>query len=43
MALTIIQAIDVAPLLAREPDLDIKLHARELATLFALATRKESS
>jgi TetR/AcrR family fatty acid metabolism transcriptional regulator len=41
MALTIIQAIDVAPLLAREPDLDIKLHARELATLFALATRRE--
>ena len=44
MALTIIQAIDgVPPLLAREPDLDVKLHAKELATVFALATRKESS
>jgi TetR/AcrR family fatty acid metabolism transcriptional regulator len=43
MALTIIQAIDgVPPLLAREPDLDVKLHARELATVFALATRKQS-
>lgn len=44
MALTIIQAIDaVPPLLAREPDLDVKLHAKELATAFALATRKQSS
>ncbi|HEY6982603.1 TetR/AcrR family transcriptional regulator [Reyranella sp.] len=44
MALTIIQAIDgVPPLLAREPDLDVKLHGRELATVFALATRKQSS
>lgn len=44
MALTIIQAIDgVPPLLAREPDLDVKLHAKELATVFALATRKQSS
>jgi len=44
MALTIIQAIDgVPPLLAREPDLDIKLHAKELATVFALATRRQSS
>jgi TetR/AcrR family fatty acid metabolism transcriptional regulator len=43
MALTIIQAIDgVPPLLAREPNLDIKLHAKELATVFALATRKQS-
>src|SRR5581483_3419520 len=34
MALTIIQAIDgVPPLLAREPDLDVKLHAKELATV----------
>jgi TetR/AcrR family fatty acid metabolism transcriptional regulator len=44
MALTIIQAIDgVPPLLAREPNLDVKLHAKELATVFALATRKQSS
>jgi hypothetical protein len=44
MALTIIQAIDgVPPLLAREPNFDIKLHAKELATIFALATRKQSS
>lgn len=44
MALTIIQAIDgVPPLLAREPNLDVKLHARELATVFALATRMQSS
>src|SRR5580692_9211277 len=43
MALTILQAIDgVPPLLARDPDLDVKLHARELATIFALATRKQS-
>jgi TetR/AcrR family fatty acid metabolism transcriptional regulator len=44
MALTIIQAIDgVPPLLAREPNLDVKLHAKELTTVFALATRKQSS
>lgn len=44
MALTIIQAIDgVPPLLAREPTLNVKLHARELAAIFALATRKEPS
>jgi TetR/AcrR family fatty acid metabolism transcriptional regulator len=44
MALTIIQAIDaVPPLLTREPDLDLKLHAKELATIFALATQKQSS
>jgi len=44
MALTIIQAIDgVPPLLAREPDLDVRLHAKELATVFALATRRQSS
>lgn len=43
MALTMIQAIDgVPPLLAREPNLDVKLHAKELATVFALATRKQS-
>jgi TetR/AcrR family transcriptional regulator, fatty acid metabolism regulator protein len=44
MALTVIQAIDgVPPLLAREPTLDLKLHAKELATVFMLATRKEPS
>ncbi len=44
MALTIIQAIDAVPAsLLREPSLDVKLHAKELATVFALATRKESS
>ena len=44
MALTILQAIDGVPLLlTREPDLDVKLHAKELATVFALATRKQSS
>jgi TetR/AcrR family transcriptional regulator, fatty acid metabolism regulator protein len=43
MALTIIQAIDgVPPLLAREPSLDLKLHARELTTIFALATGTQS-
>jgi TetR/AcrR family fatty acid metabolism transcriptional regulator len=41
MALTIIQAIDGAPpLLAREPNLDLKLHAKELATIFTLATSR---
>jgi TetR/AcrR family transcriptional regulator, fatty acid metabolism regulator protein len=44
MALTIIQAIDgVTALLAREPSLDVKLHAKELATVFALATGRRSS
>jgi AcrR family transcriptional regulator len=44
MALTIIQAIDGVPaLLAREPNLDVNLHAKELATVFAFATRKEPS
>jgi AcrR family transcriptional regulator len=44
MALTIIQAIDgMPPLLTREPGLDVKLHAKELATVFALATRKQTS
>jgi AcrR family transcriptional regulator len=44
MALTIIQAIDgVPPLLAREPNLDVKVHAKELATTFAFATRRQSS
>jgi TetR/AcrR family transcriptional regulator, fatty acid metabolism regulator protein len=39
MALTIIQAIDgVPPLLAHEPNLDLKLHAKELETIFTLAT-----
>ncbi|HEY1721745.1 MAG TPA: TetR/AcrR family transcriptional regulator [Magnetospirillaceae bacterium] len=43
MALIIIQSIDgIPPLLAREPDLDITSHAKELVTVFALATRKES-
>jgi TetR/AcrR family fatty acid metabolism transcriptional regulator len=43
MALTIVQAIDgVPPLLRREPTLGLKLHAEELATVFALATRKPS-
>ena len=43
MALTIIQAIDgMPPLLTREPCLDVKLHAKELATVFALATRKQT-
>jgi AcrR family transcriptional regulator len=41
MALTIIQAIDgVPPLLQHEPNLDLKLHAEELATIFDLATRR---
>jgi AcrR family transcriptional regulator len=44
MALTILQTIDgVPPLLAREPSLDLKLHAKELVTVFTLATRKEPS
>jgi TetR/AcrR family transcriptional regulator, fatty acid metabolism regulator protein len=44
MSLTIVQAIDaVPPLLTREPNLDVKLHAKELATVFALATQKQSS
>ena len=43
MALTIIQAIDgIPPLLTREPGLDVRLHAKELATVFALATRKQT-
>lgn len=41
---SIILVIDgVPPLLAREPDLDVKLHAKELATVFAHATRRQSS
>ena len=44
MALTIIQAIDaVPPLLAREPNLDLKMHAQELATVCTLAPRKQCS
>jgi AcrR family transcriptional regulator len=43
MALTIIQAIDgMPPLLTHEPGLGLELHAKELATVFALATRKQS-
>jgi AcrR family transcriptional regulator len=43
MALTIIQAIDGVPtLLAREPGFDVKLHAKEMATIFALATGRPS-
>ena len=34
-------AIDsMPPLFAREPGLDVRLHARELATVFALASRE---
>jgi AcrR family transcriptional regulator len=41
MAWTIDHACDcVSLLLAGEPNLDIKLHAKELATIFALATQK---
>ena len=42
MAVTIRRAIDaVPPLLAANPDLDVKAYARELATLFDRATCKE--
>jgi TetR/AcrR family fatty acid metabolism transcriptional regulator len=42
MAITIRRAIDaVAPLLATDPNLDTDSYARELATLFDCATRKE--
>ena len=41
MAVTLRSAIDaLGPLLAADPDLDLKLHAKELVTLFNLATRK---
>jgi TetR/AcrR family transcriptional regulator, fatty acid metabolism regulator protein len=41
MAVTIRNAIDsLAPLLAADPKLDLKLYAKELATLFDIATRK---
>ena len=41
MAVTLRSAIDaLGPLLAADPDLDLKLHAKELVTLFDLATRK---
>jgi len=41
MAVTIRNAIDaLAPLLAADPKLDLKLYANELATLFNIATRK---
>jgi len=41
MAVTIRNAIDaLAPLLAADPKLDLKLYANELATLFDIATRK---
>jgi TetR/AcrR family fatty acid metabolism transcriptional regulator len=43
MALAIRGAIDqVPPRMARYPDLDVDHHARELATLFDLATRAEA-
>jgi hypothetical protein len=43
MALAIRGAIDqVPPQMARYPDLDVDHHARELATLFDLATRAEA-
>ncbi len=42
MAVTIRRAIDaVAPLYAANPNLDVPAYARELATLFDRATRKE--
>ena len=41
MAVTIRNAIDsLAPLLAANPKMDLKLYAKELATMFDLATRK---
>jgi TetR/AcrR family fatty acid metabolism transcriptional regulator len=41
MAVTIRNAIDsLAPLLAANPKLDLKLYAKELATMFDIATRK---
>jgi TetR/AcrR family fatty acid metabolism transcriptional regulator len=41
MAVTIRNAIDsLAPLLAANPKLDLKLYAKELATTFDIATRK---
>lgn len=41
MAVTIRNAIDsLATILAADPELDLKLHATELTTLFNLATRK---
>ena len=44
MAQTIVQALEGVPsLLARDPGLDVKLHARELATVFLIATRRQSS
>lgn len=43
MAVAIRGAIDhVPPRMARYPDLDVEHHARELATLFDLATRAEA-
>jgi hypothetical protein len=43
MAVTIRNAIDtLAPLLSADPKLDLKLYAKELATLFSLATRNSS-
>jgi AcrR family transcriptional regulator len=44
MALAILQTLDgVPPLLARDPDLDLESHGKELATVFDLATRRHSS
>jgi AcrR family transcriptional regulator len=41
MAVTIRNSIDsLGPLLAADPTLDLKLYAKELATLFNIATRK---
>lgn len=41
MAVTIRNAIDsLAPILAADPKLDLKLYANELATLFNIATRR---
>lgn len=43
MAIAIRRAIDaVAPLYAANPDLDVSLYAREIASLFEHATRKEA-
>jgi hypothetical protein len=44
MAVTIRNAIDaLSPQLSAEPNLDLKLWANELTTLFNLATRKSTA
>ena len=44
MAVTIRNTIDLlSPLLAADPKLDLKLYAKELATLFDVATRKSAA